>query len=159
MFGKNCGAPMNDNAAFCVTCGAAVGQGDTHCANCGSEVAPGAAVCLKCGAMLNNPVAAHGGAPAGVPGASAPKSKVTAGLLGIFLGGLGIHNFYLGYTNKAIAQVLMGGLGWLLTIISCFILWPLLFVAAASSVWGLVEGIMILAGSITTDGKGNPLQS
>ena len=27
MFCKNCGAPMNDNAAFCVTCGAAVGQG------------------------------------------------------------------------------------------------------------------------------------
>lgn len=158
MFCKNCGAPMNQNAAFCVNCGAAVGQGYTHCANCGNEVAPGAAVCLKCGAMLNNPVVTPG-APAGAPGTAAPKSKITAGLLGIFLGGLGIHNFYLGYTNKAIAQVLMGGLGWLLPLISCFILWPLLFVAIASSVWGLVEGIMILAGAIKTDGKGFPLQS
>lgn len=147
MFCKNCGAPMNDNAAFCVTCGAAVGQGYTHCANCGSEVAPGAAVCLKCGAMLNNPVAAHGGAPAGVPGASAPKSKVTAGLLGIFLGAFGVHNFYLGFTGKAVAQLLI-------TVLSCFTL------AIASEIWGLVEGILILTGSpnFTKDAKGIPLQ-
>ena len=34
---------------------------------------------------------------------SEAKSKMAAGLLGIFLGGLGIHNFYLGYTGKALA--------------------------------------------------------
>ena len=33
------------------------------------------------------------------------KSKIAAGLLGIFLGSLGIHNFYLGYTKKAILQL------------------------------------------------------
>lgn len=46
----------------------------------------------------------NGGYPA--PGALAQpypdqKSKMAAGLLGIFLGGLGIHNFYLGYTGKS----------------------------------------------------------
>ena len=30
---------------------------------------------------------------------------MTAGLLGIFLGGLGIHNFYLGYTGKAMLKL------------------------------------------------------
>ena len=35
------------------------------------------------------------------------KSKMAAGLLGIFLGSLGIHNFYLGYTGKAVAQLLI----------------------------------------------------
>ncbi len=35
------------------------------------------------------------------------KSKVAFVLLGIFLGTLGIHNFYAGYTGKAIAQLLI----------------------------------------------------
>lgn len=73
------------------------------------------------------------------------KSKLVAGLLGIFLGGLGVHNFYLGYTKKGLAQVLI-------SVLSCG------FLAAASSIWGLVEGIMILTGSINVDGKGNPLK-
>ena len=50
---------------------------------------------------------------------------MTAGLLGIFLGGLGIHNFYLGYTGKAIAQIALS---------ICF---------GAGAIWGLIEGIMI----------------
>lgn len=73
------------------------------------------------------------------------KSKLAAGLLGIFLGGLGVHNFYLGYTGKAIAQLLI-------SLLSCGIL------AVVSSIWGLVEGILILTGSINTDGHGNPLR-
>ena len=35
------------------------------------------------------------------------KNKIVAGLLGLFLGTLGIHNFYLGYAGKGIAQLLM----------------------------------------------------
>jgi TM2 domain-containing membrane protein YozV len=35
------------------------------------------------------------------------KSRTTYVLLGIFLGGLGIHNFYAGYTGKAITQLLI----------------------------------------------------
>ena len=61
----------------------------------------------------------------------AQKSKVAAGLLGIFLGVLGIHNFYLGYTGKAVAQLLI-------TVLS------LGFLSFVSAVWGLVEGILIL---------------
>ena len=73
------------------------------------------------------------------------KSKTTAGILGILLGAFGIHNFYLGYTGKAIAQLLI-------TVLSCGIL------AAVSSIWGLVEGIQILTGSINVDGSGMPLK-
>lgn len=72
------------------------------------------------------------------------KSKLAGGLLGIFLGSLGVHNFYLGYTGKAIAQLLI-------SVLSCFTL------SWASAIWGLIEGILILTGSINTDGQGNPL--
>ncbi len=144
MFCRNCGAQMNENAAFCVTCGAAAGQGTGYCGNCGNAVAPGAAVCLNCGAALNGAAPNMAAASAGT---GAPKSKIAAGLLGIFLGAFGIHNFYLGYTGKALAQLLI-------TVLSCFVL------SGVSSIWGLVEGILILTGSAnyTTDANGVPLQ-
>lgn len=72
------------------------------------------------------------------------KSKIGAGLLGIFLGGFGVHNFYLGYKDKAIAQLL----------ITCLSFGLLYFI---SSTWGLIEGILILVGTIDKDANGNPL--
>jgi hypothetical protein len=42
---------------------------------------------------------------------SEPKSKLVAGLLAIFVGGLGIHNFYLGYTNRGVTQLLLSTIG------------------------------------------------
>ena len=72
------------------------------------------------------------------------KSKIAAGLLGIFLGSLGVHNFYLGFTGKAIAQLLI-------SLLSCGVL------AWASAIWGLIEGILILTGSMNQDADGNPL--
>ena len=138
MFCKNCGAQLNDHAAFCITCGAAVGQGNSHCANCGSTVAPGAAVCLNCGAALGQGFNNYAGANS--------KSQIAAGLLGILLGALGIHNFYLGFTGKAIAQLLI-------TVLSCGAL------SFVSGIWGLIEGILILTGSqnYQRDANGNPL--
>lgn len=130
MFCKNCGNPMDANAAICVKCGVAKGVGAAFCPNCGEATAPGAAVCLKCGSTLTG--AAAGGEQ---------KSKLTAGLLGLFLGGIGIHNFYLGNTGRAILQIV-------LTVVTCGI----------ASLWGFIEGIMILCGSIKTDAKGVPLK-
>lgn len=73
------------------------------------------------------------------------KSKIAAGLLGIFLGSLGVHNFYLGYTGKAIAQLLI-------SLLSCGVL------SFVSGIWGLIEGILILTGSMNVDADGNPLK-
>lgn len=36
------------------------------------------------------------------------EKKVPAGILGILLGGLAIHKFYLGYTQTAIIQLVLG---------------------------------------------------
>ncbi len=35
------------------------------------------------------------------------KSKVTAGLLALFLGGLGVHKFYLGYAGAGIVHIIL----------------------------------------------------
>jgi TM2 domain-containing membrane protein YozV len=71
------------------------------------------------------------------------KSKIAAGLFGIFLGGLGVHRFYLGYTLFGVLQIVA-------TVATCGVVGPL---------WGLVEGIMILAGAgITKDASGQPLK-
>ena len=113
-----------------------------YCTNCGAEIKEGVAFCSKCGTKVGAKKAAEGTVvnSAGVQ----PKSKIAAGLLGILLGCFGVHNFYLGYTGKAVAQLLI-------TVLSCFILSPV------SAIWGLVEGICILTGSINVDAEGNPL--
>lgn len=72
------------------------------------------------------------------------KSKIAAGLLGILIGCLGIHNFYLGYTGKGLAQLLISVLS-------------LGMLAGISGLWGLIEGILILVGNIDKDAAGNPL--
>ena len=127
-------------AKFCQKCGTELGKNDTFCSNCGSKAEEEAKTTTKDttttttnNTNTNNPQA---------------KSKVAAGLLGIFLGCFGVHNFYLGYTGKAVAQLLLTLLGWIL----CFT------GPAAAGIWGLVEGIMILTGSINTDADGNPLK-
>lgn len=73
------------------------------------------------------------------------KSKVAAGIFGLLLGSFGVHNFYLGYNGKAIAQLLI-------TILSCGILSPV------SALWGFIEGILILTGSIDSDANGVKLK-
>lgn len=132
MFCRNCGNPMDNIAVVCVKCGCAAGQGTSFCPNCGSQTQPNAAICIQCGAALTQTPAVPEGEQ---------KSKMTAGLLGIFLGGFGVHNFYLGYTGKGIAQIA-------LTLLLC----------GTGGIWGLIEGIMILTGSISKDAKGVPLK-
>ena len=146
MYCKNCGSAMEQGAAVCINCGVPSGQGTNYCVNCGNPLQPGAAVCMSCGFAANSGVKA----PA-MPGA---KSKMAAGLLGIFLGGWGVHNFYLGYTGKAVAQLCTTLGVILLSAITCGFAAPLAFI---TPIWGLIEGIMILTGSINTDADGNPL--
>lgn len=141
MFCKNCGATLSENEKFCPNCGCSVdgsapAQKKRYCRHCGNELSPNAYVCVKCGCKVESEPAAKS--------AVGGKSKLAGGLLGIFLGTFGVHNFYLGYTGKAVAQLLI-------TILSFGML------SGVSAIWGLIEGIMILAGSINTDGNGKPL--
>lgn len=140
---KNCGEPyMTEEAVMCVKCGVAKGDGSNYCQNCGKPVAPGANVCTNCG------VAVGAGTSNGM------KSKIAAGLLGIFLGAFGVHNFYLGYTGKAVTQLVLTIVG---IVLSCIGIGA--FLVLGIEIWGLVEGIMILTGKIDKDAKGMPLSN
>ena len=62
------------------------------------------------------------------PSGSNQKSYVTALLLSLFLGGLGVDRFYLGYTGLGIAKLLtLGGFG----------------------IWALIDFIMIAMRKVT----------
>lgn len=62
------------------------------------------------------------------------KSRAAYILLGLFLGGLGIHNFYAGYTGKGIAQLLiMLFTGWLVIPIFIVGLWVLIEIIAVNT--------------------------
>lgn len=69
------------------------------------------------------------------------RSRIAAGLLGIFLGSLGVHRFYLGYT----------GVGTVMLVITLFTCG---FGAILTGIWGLIEGILCLLGAMTdADGR------
>src|SRR5512141_746971 len=98
---RNCGKNVADQAVVCPSCGLPPTVGKQYCQNCGAQTNPLAEVCIKCGVRL----------AAAMPAGQGQKSKIAAGLLGIFLGCFGVHRFYLGYTNIAIAQLILGLLG------------------------------------------------
>jgi TM2 domain-containing membrane protein YozV/ribosomal protein L40E len=135
MYCRNCSHEISPGAVVCVNCGLPPGRGNKFCQNCKAETVPGAEICRNCGHRLVG------------TGAAGRRSRVVAGVLGILVGWLGIHRFYLGYTNIGIVQLLLGLLGWL----TCFI------TTLAAAVWGIVEGIMILTGQMNEDADGQPL--
>jgi len=102
------------------------------------------------------------------------KSKVAAGLLGIFLGWLGIHKFYLGDKKMGAIRLCISVVGYILLFAGTFMATAALMnggsgggglaltgigwlAVAAMSIWGLVDGIMILVGKVSADADGNPL--
>ncbi|MEP7762705.1 TM2 domain-containing protein [Sanguibacter sp. 25GB23B1] len=99
----------------------------------------------------------YAGGPQGYPGGPGgpwaqqdptAKSRMAAGLLGIFLGSLGVHRFYLGYTGIGVVMLLI-------TVLSFGLL------SWVSGIWGLIEGILYLTdktGSYSRDASGRPLR-
>jgi hypothetical protein len=81
----------------------------------------------------------------GTVSTSRNKSKVTAGLLAIILGALGVHRFYLGY--RVIGAIML-----LVTVASLGRL------AVITVPWGLVEGILIFSGKWKKDKYGEELK-
>lgn len=107
MYCRNCGNEINDKAVVCVNCGVPPLAENKFCPSCGAATQPNQVVCIKCGTSLASHTFSN---------SSAGSSQVVALLLCIFIGGLGIHRFYLGYTWQGVVQLLtLGGCGiWVL---------------------------------------------
>lgn len=142
-----CSKLIEDDVNFCPFCGNAIKPNNT-CCKCGKEIINNNNFCPNCGYHVqnincdNDIEENHNNNSTDVP-----KSKKVAGLLAIFLGMWGVHNFYLGKTKEAVLEL---GL-WLLG----FFLAQLFMIIAV--IMGIAEGIMILTGKIDTDGNGNKL--
>lgn len=97
------------------------------CHECGSKLPRGADVCPRC-------EEARAGGLAAPPAADVGRNRIVAGILGILLGGFGVHKFFLGMNEAGMwmffGTLLTCGMGGLLT-------FPI----------GLVEGIIYLAKS------------
>ena len=69
--------------------------------------------------------------------AAAPKQKIVAFLLAFFLGGFGVHNFYLGKTGMGVTQLLVTVT---ITVVGAIVIGP----------WALIQSIMIMGEASTT---------
>ncbi len=118
-FCRKCGKQLDDNAQFCDNCGA--NQDGTSTISTTNS---------------NNSQASN----------ISSKSRAVAALLAWFLGGLGVHNFYLGNKKKAIAQLV------------CTLLFFLIIPIIVSSIWVLVDFVIILCGTYA-DGDGKVVAS
>ena len=115
---------------------------NNNCPQCGAPIDPGANECKFCGEKLATQEAAQRVQQpvpqvvvqqqppqpqytSGINPSWPVKSKIAAGLLAFFFGGLGIHKFYLGKTGMGIFYLLF-----------CWTLIP--------TIVGMIEGVVYL---------------
>jgi TM2 domain-containing membrane protein YozV len=87
-----------------------------YCAHCGAELMDEAVVCVKCGSTVNE-----------MPTDASEKDWLTTLLLAIFLGGIGIHRFYVNKIGTGIIMILLCWTG-------------------ISTIWAIIDIIWIATG-------------
>lgn len=100
-----------------------------YCPKCGTSLVDEAIVCTNCGCGVPR--------PGELSGEVSPKSWLAALLLCFFLGGIGVHRFYVGKVGTGILQLLtLGGFG----------------------IWALIDFIVIIVGKFR-DSQGRVLRN
>jgi len=129
VFCTKCGARNIDGAYTCVQCQATLPQvaSPTYQTDYRSEFQSGYQ-------PIQPPAPLYGGPPVQDWKSVGADKKILAGILGIVIGGLGIHKFILGYQKEGLTMLLV-------SVLSCFTL------AGFMHVIGIVEGIIYLTKS------------
>lgn len=110
------------------------------CRYCGAECKDDATFCPECGKKVEGEGVSSTAYSEPVKNKS-DKSKIAAGLLQIFLGGFGIGRFYTGHTNIGIAQLIV-------SVVTC----------GFGSIWGFIDGIVILCTKDFKDADGKIME-
>lgn len=126
---------MNTNYE-CPNCGYDMGPNDVECKYCGTKnphyVAPAKSFFET---TKSNITTSQTNYATNIEYSS--KSRIACGLLQIFLGGFGIGRFYSGHTSMGVAQFLVS-----------------VFTCGWGSIWGLIDGILILCNNNFKDAEG-----
>ena len=103
------------------------GADEIFCSSCGAIIKKEAEICPKCGVRQKSESEKHT-----VSTPKGKKSRVTAAVLAILLGGLGIHKFYIGKIGWGILYVIF--------------VWTYI-----PAIVGLIEGIIYLTSTKTDE--------
>ena len=91
-----------------------IAPNESYCRDCGAVINSHAEICPKCGVRQK------------VPALTTSRSRTSAAIFAIFLGGLGAHKFYLGQPGLGVLYLLF-----------CWTFVP--------AIVGLIEGIVYLS--------------
>lgn len=141
---RNCGQTLDNTASFCSVCGSELPKeqeyqydntANNYATNNNSGYSSRPNGFEKQFGQNNQN---YGGA---VPPGYVQKSRMLAGILGVFLGSVGVHNFYLDNIARGVIQIIV-------TLVTC----------GVGGIWGFIEGILILCRSINHDANNVPLK-
>ncbi len=107
MFCRNCGNEVKGIAIACLKCGCNPNTGTNYCPNCGATTSENQMVCVHCGIGLQKVEKKEVPTATSNKKIHSQKDKNAAGLLALFFGSLGVHQFYLGnYASGAIRALM-----------------------------------------------------
>ncbi len=133
VFCTKCGAQNDDLAQTCAQCQSPLPTiaGNQPTYQVPTDYQPGYETGYQ---PIQPPAAIYGQPPIEDWQRMGADKKIVAGILGIVIGGLGIHKFVLGYQTEGIIMLLV-------SVLSCGMLAPVMHII------GIIEGVMYLTKS------------